>query len=1411
MMRRHWQRFYLLVVLIGALCPPLIGSAQSFDGVVNSFMELWTLPEPAKEETCEVKLEGQVLYHDPKWGMLWLFDGEYGGYVDASNQNWDLRPGDFVVIQARTLSGRGEIDSVDAEVRVVRPGRLPEPPTVDESGLRDSSFNNLIVKTRGFVRSVGLNDGHLEMELVVGSERVYGGVILREGDQVPLLDDTYIEMSGVLVVPSAWTGDEKRPSLHASSLGQVNILSSSLDRFFGRSKVKVEDIALLPDGSEVQLEGKVEFCHPGEFLELQDQTGKIRVPTWQIESILPGTGVQVSAVVGSNEGGKVLKDAIFRELIESVAGDGRSISSIPEVRIDELLVKSAGTGPGEDLFRIRGIVTGVDSTGEDRGLYLQDSTAGIRIYVGEDFRFPQVSDWLELLIRRKTEAAGDSFFVERLLRESPGYLPVPERISLAQGARVGLEDQFVEFIGIVSAVTVESPESCRVAVADARGELELVLGGADAKVIETWRESVVRGCGVCRSSRGGKSGQVLVSDPSLIKVLKFPSADPFEFESLSIVEIRKKVRAEFGNRVVVRGVVTHVSGPQEAYVADGTGGIVVQFVDKVNLRVGESVLVSGFTMLIGDQLALKLGRVRPAKGTSSLPVELSVAEFEKVRTDLIGRSVEFEGRVLGRSEVDSTTTLQLMVGQSVIPVEVSFREVRDLVGAVIRLQAVYLANFDELGRGVRPRLLVQDKAKVEIVKSAPFLSPAQLFEVAGLLLASLLGVWGWNMSLRRRVSHQLREIEGQRKAEEALANRLEILVDSANDLILSFTREGRIKTFSRAGESLLGYPPEVAKGLKFLDLLTVQGQQKLGVVINNEEALAEGVTSEARFLRRDGSTFWGELSLKSLPSLRGQAGVLGIIRDVSARKAAEEEMERAKEAAVAADRAKSEFLANMSHEIRTPMNGVLGMAELLLETGLKKDQREFVETIHASGNVLVDVINDILDFSKIEAGALQLDEKPFDARAMFEHLAASLDPEAANKGLALSLYVSPQLPNRLFGDELRIRQVVWNLLGNAVKFTQHGRIDIEVEVEVGSEASLKIVVRDTGIGMTSEQTRRIFKPFSQADASTTRRFGGTGLGLAISEQLAAAMKGRLEVESEYEVGSSFVFSLTLPIDDPETVAGSMEGLRRRKVLLVDDLKTADSALRRYLSELNIDLEVSRPEDSLRTLVPDRVKAGESLICLLPLTVREEHPDIVRRLETVFSDAGSARLVYRARRTALCSDVPEQRNIQVLRYPYRIQELIEVLTADDQGESVSEVDVAESVQTGRSLKVLVAEDSLINQRVVSAQLRRLGHRPIVTDDGQALLDLLESVDYDVILMDCQMPRLDGYEATRKIRSLEGHKDAIVIALTAGARDEDRDRCLAAGMNGFISKPIAIEDLQRVISELVGETETPAKAG
>ncbi|MFJ4167880.1 response regulator [Paenarthrobacter sp. NPDC089714] len=667
--------------------------------------------------------------------------------------------------------------------------------------------------------------------------------------------------------------------------------------------------------------------------------------------------------------------------------------------------------------------------------------------------------------------------------------------------------------------------------------------------------------------------------------------------------------------------------------------------------------------------------------------------------------------------------------------------------------------------------------------------------------------------LETKVAERTAELEG-----------LGAIVNSSGDAIVGKTTDGIITSWNPGAERIYGYPSSEAIGRN--STFFIPGE----LLVEERDAIALTAASgtiqnyETKRTRRDGKTIPVSITMSPVRGPDGIRGVATISRDITERRAAEAELLDAREAALEASRLKSEFLATMSHEIRTPLNAVIGLTSLMMDTELSEAQRQYAQGVKGAGEVLLTLINDILDFSKLEAGKVDLDIASFDPRALVDEVAGLVAEAAQSKDLELISYCHPDVPARLMGDSGRIRQILLNLSSNAVKFTSSGEVEIQVAVleQDGEDAQLRFEVRDTGIGIRPEDHRRLFDSFAQADASTTRRYGGTGLGLAISRKLTEAMGGDIGLDSRVGVGSKFWFVLDLPVGpvSPDTVAlpASLSG---RKVLVVDDNATNRLVLENQLASWGM-VPVAFP-DARSAL--DEYHAAATAHTPYDLAVVDmcmpdtDGLELARRIKAESNGTPSPGIILLTSTMAVDkADLTSAGIREYLTKPVRSSEfynrLLRLMATKTSPRTAAEPTAPQvPVPTLPRLgTLLVAEDNEVNQLVARGMANRLGYDVEIVDDGSQAVAATLTGKYAAVLMDCHMPVMDGFEATRTIRARDAGAYRIpIIAMTAGALDEDRERCFAAGMDDYVSKPVDVDKLGAVLAKWVPAAPASADSG
>jgi two-component system, sensor histidine kinase and response regulator len=654
--------------------------------------------------------------------------------------------------------------------------------------------------------------------------------------------------------------------------------------------------------------------------------------------------------------------------------------------------------------------------------------------------------------------------------------------------------------------------------------------------------------------------------------------------------------------------------------------------------------------------------------------------------------------------------------------------------------------------------------------------------------------------------------------------KLVALIENSADFIAMASLSGEITYINPAGRNMVGFDPVLHRAANHVkDFHTDSGKHYL------HETIQPAVKATGQWN--------GEMELRNLATnepiptasnvfvvrhsqTREPLCMATISRDITERKQHENELRLAKEEAEAANQAKSEFLANMSHEIRTPLNGVIGMTDLALETDLTREQREYLETVKMSAESLLSVINQILDFSKIEAGKMELEEIRFDMRECLESAVRTLALQADEKGLELLCEINAAIPPTLLGDAGRLRQIIINLLGNAIKFTAEGEVSLHVSPQTGADGGreLHFTVSDTGIGIAPEKVQTIFESFSQADTSTTRVYGGTGLGLTISRRLVELMGGKIWIESEVGKGSHFHFIIPLKeafaVEKAPEPDATHEVLVGTKVLVIDDNKTNRRILEGLLKAWGMVPTLAHDGPGALACLAAAHEAGEAFRLILT-DMHMPNMDGFGVIERIQQNPGlSAATIMMLSSGGHGGDAARCQALGVAAYllkPVRQAELREAIVralgtipAPVPASMITQKKLREErVAAGESLTILLAEDNLVNQKLTVRLLEKRGHTVSLAENGREAVNLLQHQKFDLVLMDVQMPEMDGVTATSVIREREqktgGHQP--IVAMTALVTASDRERCLAVQMDGYLTKPIRAPQLDEILDHYV----------
>lgn len=659
------------------------------------------------------------------------------------------------------------------------------------------------------------------------------------------------------------------------------------------------------------------------------------------------------------------------------------------------------------------------------------------------------------------------------------------------------------------------------------------------------------------------------------------------------------------------------------------------------------------------------------------------------------------------------------------------------------------------------------------------------------------------------------DITVQKQAQQELEEseeRFRQIIENATDIIYRTDKEGKLIYVNPIGLKVFGYTEQEVIGLSYLDLIRAEDLNavKRFYLIQVAKKTAQTYLEFTAITRFGKQIVLGQ-NIRLL--LHGQhiTGFLAIARDISEKNRYEQELKEAKESAETATVAKSQFLATMSHEIRTPMNGVIGMTDLLLQTTLNEEQREYTEIIRTSGETLLTLINDILDFSKIESGKLEMEKRPIEVQSLIEETFDLIARRAVEKKLDIIYLIDPTVPPYIIGDPVRLRQILLNLTSNAIKFTEHGEVLISVKEvrKEGSNTILQFSVKDTGIGISRDTVNKLFQAFSQGDASTTRKFGGTGLGLVITKRLVEMMNGTVWVESEEGKGSTFYFTISVPTTTnieglpKKYIRGKIPELQGKRILLVDDNATNLNILSIQCTNWGMHPRATTSQREALKWVGEHDPFDIAIVDFnmpemngvqLSLTIRslqKEKPFPI----ILFSSSG---------RTEFTVEENELFTAVILKPMKQAQfysTLIDVFSKNTKEKFVnadSEYQPVESLAHHIPLTILIAEDNVINQKLAVRLLQQLGYSSDIAANGKEVIEMTIQKQYDIILMDLHMPVLDGLAATREIvRTVESSMRPKIIAMTADAMSGDREKCIDAGMDDYISKPVRLEGLRTML--------------
>jgi len=1054
------------------------------------------------------------------------------------------------------------------------------------------------------------------------------------------------------------------------------------------------------------------------------------------------------------------------------------------------------------------------------GLFVQDATGGIYVAVAPGFGPFKPG---QVVTVEGISDPGSAPMVKnaKVTFERDGVIPPERRVPVAWVAQDKEDSQWVAVEGLVHSVAVVDGDLVINIESDGvrlRGRIEegnyrnvpalygarVLLKGVGSSIQND--RSQVMGC------------ELVIPGVADVVVEQAPPLDPFSETLEPIGSLSQAAVHSAGSLIRVKGIVALQRSGNSLFITDGKDNLLVRTHQDTAVKPGSVVEVVGFPRF-GDYLPLLDDAVFRPVGMASAPKPEEVSAGDAGSGLHDAELISTQGRLLGSSIQAGAPVLTLQSGSTTFNAELAgggdeFRPYE--AGSELKVKGVCLVESNENRDATGFHILLGGPGDVILLKTPPWWTVGRLAALLSVMALLILATAGWIGLLRRRVERQTGVIRST--------------LESTADGILVVASNGRIVTWNKKFQELWRVPDEIMSAREnqpLLEFMIAQLKAPDEAWNRLKNLNADALVKSDHFLEFcDGKVF----KRHSEAWLVGgsPAGRVWSYRDISAEIQANGELQRAKAAADAANQAKSEFLANMSHEIRTPMNGVLGMTELALDTDLSAEQRGYLEMVQTSAYNLLTVVNDILDFSKIEAGKLELECIEFKLRGSLEPTIKTLAVRAHQQGLELNYRVDRDVPESVVGDPGRLRQVLINLLANALKFTETGEVNIRVAQERAEQDGtyLHFSVQDTGIGIPSDKQAMIFESFIQVDGSAGRHYQGTGLGLTISKRLVEMMGGRIWVESTLRQGSTFHFTMRLGVAKSVDEVGSVlpSRLADLRVLAVDDNATNRRILEEMMWGWRMRPSVAEGAQAAMIRLQQAIDDGTpfSLVVTdvnMPGTdgfglVEEirKHPRLSDTTIVMLTSAGQRGDAARCRQLSVGAYLTKPIGETEL-----LDAILRVLGSNPQIKAPGLVTRHTLREEKSALRILLAEDNEVNQKLAVRLLEKRGHSVAVANNGREALEWLDRESFDVALLDVQMPEVDGFEATAEIRKREQatRRHLPIIAMTAYAMQGDRERCLAAGMDGYIAKPIQPRRLFEALDELAaaagGPDETQARGG
>ena len=1431
LMRRFELRILFLVFLCGitlsALAGPTVPAADAIE--ISHPEDFWTIAGPARQQPHDLHMEIRINFVDTAWKNFWYDSQGEPGYFPLSSTPPTLKPGQRVRLDGTVIPAIG-LEASRVKVTVLADPDPTPPENVKGRFNQMLAIDRHCVQIEAFVdTTTWIDKNHTRLALIVEGRPAVGWIWTEDNESVPDWTNKYVRLRSVYSARTDPTGTQAEIELWTPNSGAVQILYPiSEDPQFQLPITPINTLFQVPFGPRLRVSGRVQSQEPGASIVVRDDTGQVKVETTQEHRFLAGSIVDVIGYASISGNTEVLRSGLVRQVPGSQQIGPEDNSGVLRL-VEEVRRLTPDEAAHARHVSLTGVVTW--DLPELPYLYLQDLSGGIRV------RFKPGSLTLPP-IGQRAQIEGTTFAyesmagvdVEHLTRVAAMRMPQVVQVSLAQMMTGSAEGQWVETRGFLRSYEVVDNHT-HLNLITPEGEFSAVVQTPEK--LDHMLNALIRIRGVCEIvvDKNEKITGVKIWVPYLHNLVVETDAptDVFDTPLRSIGTVRQLSAGTQIARARVAGVVLHQEPGQSIFIESDQTGLLVLTGGREKVLPGDKIEAVGVVGREGNRALLRDSVYRQV-GNGPEPAPVVIADPEVLHENLDGRLVKVRGTLINQFARADRARLTLKEGQTffeaMVPRDTRVDEATKLpLEAGLELTGIYRVVFDDARQTRGFELLVRKPEDISIFRKARFWTvqrAAAVVEILGLCL--VMGV-AWVTSLRRRLHRQTDQIRTQLQKELVLEARHQGIFENASDFIFMTDLDGRFTSFNPAGQRLTGYSREEAVTMNIRDLLQLEREKDLWKKPDLNVGGDGTVTFQSQLRTKGGQLVWSEISARLIRDAGQVVSILGIVHDISEHKQIEEELKRARDAAEANTRAKSEFLANMSHEIRTPMNAVIGMSNLLLDTRLDDRQKDFAETIRNGAEALLTILNDILDFSKMEAGRLQIETVDFDLRNTVDATVELLAARAAAKNLELTAFIPAQLPSALRGDPSRLRQVLLNMLGNAVKFTERGEVmlQVSVESETPTESVFLFEIIDTGVGIAPAEQARLFRPFSQADSSTTRRFGGTGLGLAISKQIVELLGGRCGVRSESGEGSTFWFTARFS-KQPEAVHGmsAPTEFANVRLLLVDNSTTACRVLDHYASAWHMRAsDANSAAEGLRLLREAALTDDPFMVAIVDSQLPDQDSLAFAREIRREPLLASLRIVFlnTIKRAIMPAEMAEIGLASSLLKPIRQSELLSALMrvlgetsvvtgadAPPRTRGLTAVGTtlvtpqapAASSQNPVGLRVLLAEDNLVNQRVALLQLAKLGHAATAASNGNEVLSEMERSVYDVILMDCHMPEMDGFEATRRLRADPRFSKTRIIALTANAMQGDREKCIATGMDDYLSKPVRVAELQAALA-------------